>query len=273
MKNKFIINDRVLFSPSDNKLVPLGPRGVDVLLHAPVSRFLLLLILNNGKVVSQEEIYREVWEKLGQRVTPNALYQNVSLLRKALKKSGVISVTIKTHPKTGFSFHGHVQTFDEDELITQEKSSIIRKESENQALSEPKSQAEHFDSTTIQHKHKKLNVKRLVLLLLILSSLLLTVTLLSSSSKEHFTVEQEIIARVNGCPIYIDRGNKHIELSKILSFIREKNLRCIEHEFLYLTKAPRQDDILVMSCNTDNNDLACKVLLRLPPYLTPLSKR
>ncbi len=114
MSIKYIINYKVLFSPDEHRLTPLGIRGDEVILHAPVSRILLLLLQNSGNVVRQEDIFREVWEKHGQVVAANTLYQNVSLLRKGLLSAGIIAESVRTLPKVGFIFKGKVQLHEEE---------------------------------------------------------------------------------------------------------------------------------------------------------------
>lgn len=114
MNEKFLINDSVLYSPDEHRLTPLGSRGRETVLNAPVNRCLLLLLKNPGVVVSQEEIFREVWEKQGQYVTMNTLYQNILLLRRAMLNAGVIKKTIKTIPKVGFVFTGNVQVLESE---------------------------------------------------------------------------------------------------------------------------------------------------------------
>lgn len=277
MSTKYILNDRVLFLPAENKLTPLGGRGSEVVLHAPVSRILLLLVIKQGAVVLQNEIFHEVWEKLGQRVAPSTLYQNVSLLRKALKKSGVVTLTIKTYPKEGFSYKGSVQVLDDsDESENTE---------ENKSNSAPAAETVDIKSAkptknTSVEVNQKAKIKRNINITTFPRAAILTLIIalsfgffnLPSSTDEKFTAEQEIVARVNGCPVYVDRGNRKVELSRILVYLRERGLKCIEHEFLYLIKNPNQEDVMVMTCNSDERDFKCTRTLKLPLYLTPKPK-
>ncbi|MBO4154601.1 winged helix-turn-helix domain-containing protein [Enterobacter kobei] len=281
MNKKFILNDRVAFSPADNKLMPLGVRGREVILHTPASRFLFLLISKEGNIITQEEIYREVWEKYGQRVTPNTLYQNVSLLRKGLKTAGITSLIIKTHPKSGFSFYGQVQEFEDEELWANKDTksvSAMTAEPETELTPDATVEKKQTGSATVEAKKTKLaRIKayipliRFGLIFFVISILFLI--LMPSSTDEHFTLEQNLVARVNGCPVYVDRGNRRVDLSKILQYLDEKNIGCREHDFLYITKAPNINRVIIMSCNSDSEDIKCSLLFKLPAYLTPAPKR
>jgi DNA-binding winged-HTH domains len=282
MSKKFIINDRVKFIPSENKLVPLGMRGKEVILHTPVNRFLLLLVSGTGRVISQEEIYREVWEKYGQRVTPNTLYQNVSLLRRGLKTAGITTLTIKTHPKSGFSFFGDIQEFEEDDgqpkVETAERQDLPSAEVAqiNAAKSETSTPLPHVDSGRRKKKRAAhiLNLRptlRVVLIFLVIAVFLMILT--PSSTDEHFTSEQNLVARVNGCPVYVDRGNSKVGLTKIIEYLREHDVSCREHGFLYMTKAPGVNQVIIMRCSSADEDFNCGLLMRLPSYLTPEPRR
>lgn len=281
MNTKYILSDRVMFSPAENKLTPLGPRGSEVILHAPVSRFLLLLLQRHGAIVLQDEIYREVWEKLGQRVAPNTLYQNVSLLRKALKKAGVVTLTIRTYPKAGFSFKGPIQIYEESDDLYEDDSLPVTNKTDSEVITAPdilrteeQAKSEGLEDNQRGQTGRQINTAVILraIIILLVATLCFVMFIVPSSTDEKFTAEQEIVARVNGCPVYVDRGNKKVELSKILAYLREKEVRCVEHEFLYLTKTPNQEDVMVMTCNSDDQDLKCARIMKLPLYLTPKPK-
>ncbi|UTJ49479.1 winged helix-turn-helix domain-containing protein [Atlantibacter subterranea] len=97
----YIINDKVIFTPDSNTLCPVNDNTKPVVLHTPSSQCLLLLLQNNNQVVSQKVLFEEIWEKNGALVTPNTLYQNIALIRKAFKSAGLEEEVIKTIPKQG----------------------------------------------------------------------------------------------------------------------------------------------------------------------------
>lgn len=276
---KFIIHDRVIFSPEDHKLMPLGARGREVVLNIPVSRILFLLLSKAGSIVSQEDIYKEVWENHGQKVANNTLYQNVSLLRKALKTAGIISVTIKTHPKSGFSFFGKVELIEQDDdwdkqtltnLFKSREADIAGSEGSdrpNDNFPEIHSQSLPPKGLSSESARRYLPVLMTVAFLALLCISL--VWLLPSDNDTEFTYEQIIVGRVNNCPVYVDRGNHKVDLTKIMAYLREKGISCNEYDFLYLTKAPYINQVVVMSCKSTEEVLNCHLLMKLPSYLIP----
>ena len=75
-------------------------------IHLPAKEFetLLLLVENNGRVLSKEEMLEKIWP--GTYVEENNLAKYVSRLRKLLNSGG--EVTIETLPKHGYRFSAEV---------------------------------------------------------------------------------------------------------------------------------------------------------------------
>ncbi len=119
MKENFIINDTVVYNSEQHRLIPTGIRGKETVLNVPSSRCLLLLLKHPGISIEQQEFFSDVWEKHGQCVTANTFYQNISLIRKAIRNAGIRNSVIKTIPKVGLCFTGTVQ------IIEKECSSVV----------------------------------------------------------------------------------------------------------------------------------------------------
>ncbi|WP_202561172.1 winged helix-turn-helix domain-containing protein [Enterobacter cancerogenus] len=277
---KLIISDKVLFIPAENKLCSLGVRGPEVILNVPVCRFLVLLLENCNQVVHQELILREVWERHGQLVTLNTLYQNVSLLRKGLKKAGLLTTAVKTHPKVGFSFCGSVQII-EDEKIDASTSDIAKETlpkapvdgKENLESILPANQNGEKQLSVV--RSKKLNAyKRVHIFYLALISLaiifLIAFIKLEKMMSNKFNAEHDIVAQVNRCPVYVDRGNRRVDFSRIIGYLGEQGVTCGDGEFIYLTKSIYRDELLLFTCAPMNDEeLVCSTHSKLPPYLYP----
>lgn len=100
---KYIFNQLITFNvdmgnlnlseSSDNDAIPIAN---------PAQRLLLLLIGNQGQVVSREEIFKKVWDDYGLISSNNNLNQCVSRLRKVIRTLGIESDFIVTVPKIGF---------------------------------------------------------------------------------------------------------------------------------------------------------------------------
>ncbi|QCT18388.1 transcriptional regulator [Jejubacter calystegiae] len=109
MHNHYIINSKVEFRPAVSTLKPLDGHGSEVELNSPAARCLLLLIHKQGEIIGQQEFMDEVWGKNGIHVTSNTYYQNISILRKALKKAGIDDEIIVTIPRVGLTLASETQ--------------------------------------------------------------------------------------------------------------------------------------------------------------------
>ena len=101
----YVINDCIDFRAGQNQLVLKGS-GIAAKLTYPAARCLELILEQQGKIVSHAELYQKVWEERGVNTTPNTLYQNISLIRRALKEmipDG--DKLINTIPRRGFRVH------------------------------------------------------------------------------------------------------------------------------------------------------------------------
>lgn len=104
MPNRYILDDLIEFHPDKFQLVSSHSSNLAVTLHAPASRCLQLLLERRYELVPQNDFYPYVWGDEGTSVPVSTLYQNISLLRKALKtftEDG--DKIIQTVPKKGFS--------------------------------------------------------------------------------------------------------------------------------------------------------------------------
>ncbi|EAO9608065.1 hypothetical protein GAG18_12170 [Salmonella enterica] len=98
------INDEFIFIP-DSKDVTVTDKndGRTVRLTTPAAKCLELLLENSTRIVSQSEFYTFVWGEEGKNVSANTLYQNISIIRRALEslKPGT-GKWIETAARKGF---------------------------------------------------------------------------------------------------------------------------------------------------------------------------
>lgn len=106
MKRIYEIEKKILFDADTCRLWPVGDPDAAITLYVPVSQCLLLLLQHPFETLSQEFFFEEVWRKNGLYVNANTLYQNIALLRKALKSFGIRQDIIKTIPRRGIKFTG-----------------------------------------------------------------------------------------------------------------------------------------------------------------------
>lgn len=103
-----IINDAVIFNVNDSELIPLIKNEEAILLNIPTARCLQLLVERQGHVVSREDFLEHVWGAKGIVVSHNTFYQNISLLRKSLKKAGLQEDIVVTVRRKGFTLSSDV---------------------------------------------------------------------------------------------------------------------------------------------------------------------
>ncbi|URQ61288.1 winged helix-turn-helix domain-containing protein [Pantoea alhagi] len=115
----YCINNNVIFDPLKHTLTSskFYPEK-DTRLNQPTSRCLSLLIERKGSVITQEDFMNEVWRKHGMEVTVNTLYQNISILRKTLKRVGIDENIIITVPKKGITLSAKVETVADKSFLT-----------------------------------------------------------------------------------------------------------------------------------------------------------
>ncbi|MHC9512918.1 winged helix-turn-helix domain-containing protein [Enterobacter mori] len=109
MHKHYIINGLVEFHPAASTLRDLNNPERVVVLNSPAGRCLLLLIERIGSIVTQQECMDIVWQRRGMLVSPNTYYQNISILRKGLKKVGFETDPIVTIPRIGLTLASDTQ--------------------------------------------------------------------------------------------------------------------------------------------------------------------
>src|SRR5690606_16417807 len=109
MHKHYIINNIVEFHPAASTLRDLNNPDRVVVLNSPAGRCLLLLIERAGSIVTQQEFLDVVWQSRGMLVSSNTYYQNISILRKGLKKIGFDVDPIVTIPRIGLTLASDTQ--------------------------------------------------------------------------------------------------------------------------------------------------------------------
>ncbi|VEC00573.1 DNA-binding transcriptional activator CadC [Cedecea lapagei] len=101
----FLIANNIEFRPGDRTL---RGQNEEVKLHSSSVHCLELLIEHQGDVVDHESLYEFAWRQYGMEVGSNALYQSISMLRKAFLACGGEETFIRTIPRRGFMLHQRV---------------------------------------------------------------------------------------------------------------------------------------------------------------------
>ncbi len=101
MDTIYVIENTLRFNPTAHTLHSIESNE-RITLAIPASLCFILLIKNQGRIVTQAELLHNAWGERGMNVTPNTLHQNISLLRKSLNRLHVNGSIIQTIPKRGF---------------------------------------------------------------------------------------------------------------------------------------------------------------------------
>lgn len=105
----WIINGNVKFSPEEKRLSSLTDPTLSATLTTPASNCLSLLLEAFPEMVNQKDLFHKVWQEDGMHVTVNTLYQNISLIRRGLRKAGATEASlIITVPRKGFRIDGRI---------------------------------------------------------------------------------------------------------------------------------------------------------------------
>jgi hypothetical protein len=186
-----------------------------------------------GVIVSQDELYSMVWGENSINVSPNTLYQNISLLRKALQDSGIPSESLKTLRGKGFIFTvtSVVENYVENSDITPEKNEPIK-----------------------EKKHNAYYLIALISLIIIFSGILFYDYKSTPWRVTNYPKDFVFISRINGCSIFNSTERKSIEKNlKVNRLIRTLPLECENYPFVYISYSERHATVSIISCKHDMN--------------------
>lgn len=112
----YIINREIYFDTHKSKLFFRKDPSRYVILTVPAAQCLGLLLEKSPVIVTHDFFIENVWGNNGAYVSPNTLYQNISMVRRALREvSNKDIVFIKTIKRKGFQFNEHITIEIEDE--------------------------------------------------------------------------------------------------------------------------------------------------------------
>lgn len=249
-KTIFIINDKVMFQPASNSLYPVTDQSKKLVLHTPSSQCLLILLQNNHQVVNQKYLFEEIWEKNGVIVTPNTLYQNIALIRKALKAAGLDEEIIKTVPKQGIKLSALITS-----SIPDEPTSIVHEvygESAQHAepiqvtegiqpsvlsRSENKTDTITYTPAMVSERLRRSKLFSLVVPCALIGYFVYQLFTLSTTELdgEAFISDYLLIGTVNNCRLYSSYHGIEISKQKFATMAKLSGLTCQSGDIVYLT--------------------------------------
>ena len=224
----YLINDAIYFYPNDNKLVYGSREHQGLTLTQPAAKCLQLLLKTEG-LVSQHSLYGYAWGEKGHNVSPNTLYQNISLIRRALKNliPGAESWII-TVPRQGFMFERSISV---KTLVTEEPS-------ENRLAEQP------LPFIKIA-KTKPLRTLLLVFLFGLLS--IFTILIMPVNADFHkLTGDYYQIDHDGACQLYVYQN--HLPLEEHIYSAIDQHIDCGSYPHIYITTNKFIKNISLLSC-------------------------
>ncbi|KIC84828.1 transcriptional regulator [Pantoea agglomerans] len=278
MHNHYIVNGLIEFNPAASTLKNLNDPENLIVLNSPAGRCLLLLITRNGTIVTQQEFMDIVWERNGMLVSPNTFYQNISILRKGLKKIGLPEDPVVTIPRVGLTLasgteitkrsseklvkinHENAHFMDKNSLAHEQcyQESLPRLSDADETgsqtvISESPAEGE-TDKTAppaiaLQKKSATLSLWAMGFV----ATILLIVAVSLNSTKDntrHYFSQSLFLANANGCHIYIaDKNATPDDRIKSLSLVEKLKTSCSNYPWVYITHYFMLQRISVIRCN------------------------
>lgn len=287
MKEKYLINNSVYFYPAQQLLVPISEEYAQVSLNVPASRCLTLLLEKKGEIVTKYDLSQDVWQSRGQYTSANTLYQNISLIRKALREVGISHDTIHTIPREGFSFLGTAILMQEDnapaENVSQAGAASKEKRhdvsvSYNMKIINNDYSAHDIYSPT-QHKIPEINPgppqktsisplkatlnfidivyqykwRSISAAILLMLSIFTFYYYLSDNTHDYFK-NYYSIGDINNCTLMKSEKDKLRQKADYFSIFQQKNIHCETAKNVYIAMDTRATKIFMHFCNKNTDD-------------------
>ncbi|SAL05203.1 DNA-binding transcriptional activator CadC [Caballeronia calidae] len=117
LNEKFVLNDRWLFDPTQDRLVDLMGQIDSVMLKPVASRLLRILAHSPKTLLHREHLLDEGWRSFGFEVSENSLNQVMCALRTAFQALDPQETYIRTVPRIGYCFLASVRPMSDGEHV------------------------------------------------------------------------------------------------------------------------------------------------------------
>lgn len=293
MKIKYLINKVVYFYPEEKLLRSIADNENPVSLNTPASRCLLLLLQKQGEIVTKFDFSQHVWESRGQYTSTNTLYQNISLIRKALREIGFNEDVIHTIPREGFKFLGTALEIEEDDDATDDNSHFNLEQEDTSSdftvgyssgVIQKTLTANDFevksDAFTNSFKDKKLSgnaagispsliikegarilhrhkIKSILTALIIACSIYAFHHHYLSKYENDFFSDYQPIGKINRCTIFKNSNDKLRTKDDYLAIFNKSDIFCEKEKNAFIALNTQAMKIFIHVCDPDNNTSSC----------------
>jgi DNA-binding winged helix-turn-helix (wHTH) protein len=229
IKMDYLFDNNILYRSSDGTLHYLEGGSEETITLPPVlNRILLLLVINQGQVITKEEFLTKVWDNYGKPGSSNTLNQYLSTLRgifsNHLGKKPIITV-----PKQGYMLSFEVNITIAEEKPAVEKNEILKEEN----ASEKK--AEALPSLGILFPVEK----KLIFFYIFILIIAITITVfISKKSDPSIAIHPYYLGKIGECPVYSfskyeTESQKESEMEAVLQQANRYNLDCDANIYFY----------------------------------------
>ncbi|HGM5492523.1 TPA: transcriptional regulator [Serratia fonticola] len=233
----YLIGNSIEFRPEENLLYS-RKNGERVTLFVAASRCLKLLLNQQGKLVSQQELFDIGWNQSGIGVSSNTFYQNILTLRKGFKLAGCDQTVIRTVPRQGLTIPLSVAV----EKIAGEAPQLPP---EGERVSEESTRDLSLEGGKKKHRFP---TPLWITLLSVFSCIGMLLYILWG----HWTTEKTFfnyiyVGKIGECSVYLyDRGTA---LNTYLQFTAHNKVDCSEQKYIYFTAHPLLPRASVIHCD------------------------
>lgn len=252
---RYLLNSVIEFNPAMDTLTALNKSTIVVSLNAPVSRCLLLLIEQRHNTVAQQDFYPYVWGDSGNTVSVNTLYQNIALLRKALKmfdEQG--NQFVMTVPKQGFALSPQVTIteLDEEQVphaeipvpVTVHDEPAGHTKMDNLSTGSALSEGEFAPATRSLFKKTVLPVLSALLFIAMCSQ----IALWGLPHVELSKVIYKQMPSVSGCKVFT--GNVAVRPEIVRKMVNDKLIDCNQESWIYLMSSQENNHLTMLTCQS-----------------------
>lgn len=239
---KFILDNKVVYDSDTHSLFHIGKRDTQINLAIPASLCLLALLQNKDEPVSLAELLSFSWTSRGMNVSTNTVYQNVSILRKALVNFGLAGDIIKTVPKRGFVVLAEsFSEFESNQEYIADVASV--KKNTPPIIMEPAS----GQKITIRGVTSVL-VSTALCLLIFYGAYFLTERSEKNQSRYIYPEFTEL-HQPGDCHVYRNKSVRNNGF--FIDFISSHMLKCEQQKWWYIFNYPPASQTFVLRCSSD----------------------
>lgn len=230
----FRIDNIIEFRPNSLSIINLKKPEVSVTLPAPASRCLQYLIEHSPNIVTQEELITHVWGGEGMLIPKNTLYQNISIIRREIRRVGCDKKIITTVSRKGFVISGFV----------------INKGVQHEGIVPEDFKCNSFPGSNRNSSTVRLRIIAvffLSLLLCLMVSSFLNMFIDPRPSRGDFFRDYSFVKKIDNCMINYNKEDDSVLLS--IFSVYKSHFDCSTYPYVYIT---------VDSISTVNTIVVCK---------------